>query len=97
MYYDASKIQQKALALIDRHLDQLLQDDKVALATATTIQNYAKALAVLAKDQRDASKGFNPAEMSDEELDRLAIQAREILNESDNSENEETDLDSGTE
>lgn len=93
MYYDASKIQQKALELIDRHLDQLLQDDKVALSAATTIQNYAKALAVLARDQRDATKGFNPAEMTDEELEQLTNKAKELLNESDSSSDEEVDSD----
>lgn len=91
MYFDASKLQQKALELIDRHLNQLLAEDKIALTAATTIQNYAKALAVLAKDQRDATRGFNPSSMTDEELEKLTHQAKEVLNESDDSTDEEID------
>jgi hypothetical protein len=93
MYYDASKIQQKALCLIDRHLDQLLQDDKVALSCAIVIQNYAKTLAVLAKEQREATKGFNPAELTDEQLEQLTKQAEEILNENNDPTNEAGDSD----
>jgi len=92
-YYDASKIQQKALCLIDRHLTQLLQDDKIAGQSAIIIQNYAKTLAVLAKDQREASKGFNPAELTDEQLEQLTKQAEEILNEDHDSADQATDID----
>ena len=76
-YYDASKLQQKALELIDRHLSQLLDQPQVAAVSAIIIQNYAKTLAVLAKDQRDALRGFNPASMTDEELDAIAKQAEQ--------------------
>lgn len=90
-YYDASKILQKALCLIDRHLTQLSQEDKVAGQSAIVIQNYAKTLAILAKEQREATKGFNPAELTDEQLEQLTRQAEEILNETDDQTNETTD------
>jgi hypothetical protein len=82
-YKDPNLIQHKALELIDRHLDQLLRQGDVALGMAITIQNYAKTLVVVAKDQRDALRGFNPAGYTDEELDKLAEKAGEVLNESD--------------
>ncbi len=84
-HYDASKLQQKALALIDRHLDQLLKQDQVAAVSAVIIQNYAKTLAVVAKDQRDALRGFNPAELTDEELDKLAKQAEMLTDDETNT------------
>ncbi len=78
-YYDAGKLQQKALALIDRHLDQLLTQEQVASASAIIIQNYAKTLAVVARDQRESLRGFNPGTLTDEELDTLAKQAEQAL------------------
>ena len=63
--------------MIDRHLSQLLEQPQVAAVSAIIIQNYAKTLAVLAKDQRDALRGFTPAAMTDEELDAIAKQAEQ--------------------
>jgi uncharacterized protein YqeY len=79
MHKDASKLQQKALILIERHLDQLLGQEQVAAASAIIIQNYAKTLAVVARDQREALRGFNPASLTDEELDNLARQAEQAI------------------
>lgn len=90
---DPNLIQNKALELIDRHLDQLLQEDKIASSMAVIIQNYAKTLAMVAKDQRDALRGFNPAQYTDEELEKLAEKAGEIINEANSSPNETDDLD----
>jgi hypothetical protein len=84
-YKDPNLLQNKALILIERHLDQLLQDDKVASSMAVVIQNYSKVLVMIAKDQRDALRGFNPAGYTDEELDKLAAKAGEVINESDGS------------
>lgn len=83
IYKDPNLLQHKALELIERHLDQLLKQGDVAQGSAITIQNYAKVLVMIAKDQRDALRGFNPAGYTDEELDKLAAKAGEVLNESD--------------
>lgn len=91
-YKDPNLLQHKALALIERHLDKMLTDE-APLSMATTIQNYAKVLVMIAKDQRDALRGFNPAGYSDEELDKLAAKAGEVLNASDSSTDEEADSD----
>lgn len=92
IYKDPNLLQHKALELVERHLDKMLTDD-VPLSMATTIQNYMKVLVMVAKDQRDALRGFNPAGYSDEELDKLAAKAGEVLNERDSSSDEETDPD----
>jgi hypothetical protein len=84
-YKDPNLLQNKALILIERHLDQLLQDDKVASSMAIVIQNYAKTLVMIAKDQRDALRGFNPAGYTDEELDKLAARAGEVISEGDSA------------
>jgi hypothetical protein len=92
IYKDPNLLQHKALELVERHLDKMLTDD-VPLSMATTIQNYMKVLVMVSKDQRDALRGFNPAGYSDEELDKLAAKAGEVLNERDSSSDEETDPD----
>ena len=89
-FHDAATIQQKALELIDRHLTQLLEGGPVANGSAITIQNYAKTLAMVAKDQRDAARGFNAAELSDEELARLTEEAKKHIQEPDNASSDET-------
>lgn len=83
IYKDPNLLQNKALELIERHLDQLLGQGDVANSMAIVIQNYAKTLVMVAKDQRDALRGFNPAGYTDEELDKLAEKAGEVLNEGD--------------
>jgi hypothetical protein len=82
---DPNIIQNKALILIERHLDQLLKEPTIAASMAVVIQNYAKTLAMVAKDQRDALRGFNPAGYTDEELDNLVAKAGEIVHEADNT------------
>jgi hypothetical protein len=82
---DPNIIQNKALILIERHLDQLLKEPTIATSMAVVIQNYAKTLAMVAKDQRDALRGFNPAGYTDEELDNLVAKAGEIVHEADNT------------
>lgn len=84
-FKDPNHLQNKALVLIERHLDQLLAQGDVAQGSAITIQNYAKVLVMIAKDQRDALRGFNPSGYTDEELDKLAAKAGEVLNEGNNS------------
>lgn len=91
-YLDPNLLQHKALELIERHLDKMLADE-APLSMATTIQNYSKVLVMIAKDQRDALRGFNPAGYTDEELDKLAAKAGEVLNENHSSPDEETDTD----
>lgn len=91
-YKDPNLLQHKALELIERHLDKMLADD-APLSMATTIQNYMKVLVMVAKDQRDALRGFNPSGYTDEELDRLAAKAGEVLNEGHGSPDEENDTD----
>lgn len=92
IYKDPNILQHKALELVERHLDKMLADD-APLSMATTIQNYMKVLVMVAKDQRDALRGFNPAGYTDEELDKLAAKAGEVLNDVGNSSDEETDSD----
>ena len=70
-YLNAEELQQKALILINRHLDQLLKEPTVAQGSALTIQNYAKTLVILATDQRNAAKGFNPGALTTEQLEQL--------------------------
>ena len=70
-YLNAEELQQKALTLINRHLDQLLKESTVAQGSALTIQNYAKTLVILATDQRNAAKGFNPGALTTEQLEQL--------------------------
>lgn len=84
-YKDASKLQYKALELIERQLDKLLEQDDLSFSMAITIQNYAKTLVMVAKDQRDSMRGFNPSELTDEELDKLAKQAEELQNDNTDS------------
>lgn len=84
-YIDASKLQYKALTLIERHLDKLLDQGDVAMASAIVIQNYAKTLVMVAKDQRDAMRGFNPSALTDEELDKLVKEAESQANENTDS------------
>lgn len=93
IFKDPNQLQNKALILIERHLDQLLAQGDVANSMAIVIQNYAKTLVMIAKDQRDALRGFNPAGYTDEELDRLAAKAGEVLNEDNGSPDEEADSD----
>lgn len=80
-YKDPNLLQNKALVLIERHLDQLLQDDKVANSMAIVIQNYLKVIIAAAKDQRDQLRGFNPSSYTDEELAQLASTAEKTLSE----------------
>ena len=80
-HLNAEDLQQKALTLINRHLDQLLKEPTVAQGSALTIQNYAKTLVILATDQRNAAKGFNPSALTIEELERLE---RELTHASSN-------------
>lgn len=93
IFKDPNLLQHKALELIERHLDQLLAQGDVANSMAIVIQNYAKTLVMVAKDQRDALRGFNPAGYTDEELDKLAAKAGEVLNETDSQTDEENDPD----
>jgi len=78
-FIDAAALQQKALVLIERHLDQLLHADQVANASALVIQNYAKTLVILAKDQREQANGADPATYTDAELATLASVAAKTL------------------
>lgn len=80
-HLSAEDLQQKALTLINRHLDQLLREPTVAQGSALTIQNYAKTLVILATDQRNAAKGFNPSSLTTEELEQLE---KELVNASSN-------------
>jgi hypothetical protein len=80
-YLSAEELQQKTLTLINRHLDQLLEEPKVAQGSALTIQNYAKTLVILATDQRNAAKGFNPSALTIEELEQLE---KELIHASSN-------------
>lgn len=80
-YLNAEELQQKALALISRHLDQLLKEPTVSQGSALTIQNYAKTLVILATDQRNAAKGFNPGALTTEQLEQLE---KELTNASNN-------------
>lgn len=93
IYKDPNLLQHKALQLIERHLDQLLAQGDVANSMAIVIQNYAKTLVMVAKDQRDALRGFNAAGYTDEELDKLAAKAGEVLNEGNGTPDEENDPD----
>lgn len=93
IFKDPTLLQHKALELIERHLDQLLAQGDVANSMAIVIQNYAKTLVMVAIDQRDALRGFNPAGYTDEELDKLAAKAGEVLNETDSQTDEENDPD----
>jgi len=45
---------------------------------------------MIAKDQRDAARGFNAAELSDDELNALAEQAEKIKQELDHGSSDET-------
>ncbi len=79
-FIDAASLQQKALQLIERHINQLLEGGPVAQSSAIHIQNYAKTLVVIAKDQREQQHGIDPAGMTDEELESLIGQAVNALN-----------------
>lgn len=79
-FIDAAQLQQKALELIDRHLSQLLKDGTVSTGSAVIIQNYAKTLVIMAREQRDQQGLHNPASLTDEELEVLAAQAARTLN-----------------
>lgn len=80
-YLNAEELQQKALTLISRHLDQFLREPTVSQGSALTIQNYAKTLVILATDQRNAAKGFNPGALTTEQLEQLE---KELTNASNN-------------
>jgi len=71
LHLSAEDLQQKALTLINRHLDQFLKEPTVSQGSALTIQNYAKTLVILATDQRNAAKGFNPSAFTIEELEKM--------------------------
>lgn len=79
-FIDAAQLQQKTLELIDRHLSQLLEDGTVSTGSAVIIQNYAKTLVIMAREQRDQQGLHNPASLTDEELEVLAAQAARTLN-----------------
>lgn len=85
---DINKIIDKSVTLIDRHLDKLLEQDDLSFSLASHIQNYAKTLVIIAKDQREALKGFNPAEFTDEQLKELEKSLGETSDQDQNSTDE---------
>lgn len=68
---DITKIQEKVLKIIDRRIDKILEQGDIGPGMDTTIQNYAKTLVMVAKEQREALKGFDPRQLTDDEIDKM--------------------------
>ncbi len=78
-FYEASDLKQRVLALMAKHMRQLELAEKLVPQDGTTLQNYLKALIFAEKDEREKLSQNDPRKMSDEELLRLADEAKRAL------------------
>jgi hypothetical protein len=78
--YGAGELKQRTLALINKHLDQILNQDKPMTSTeGNVLQNYLKALIMAEKAELDQLAMNDPRRMSDAELKAAAAEAMAAL------------------
>jgi hypothetical protein len=78
--YGAGELKQRTLALINKHLDQILNQDKPMTSTeGNVLSNYLKAILMAEKAELDQLAMNDPRRMSDAELKAAAAEAMAAL------------------